>query len=150
MRTAIVALFVLIALFMQGANKSAGLLNPVMAQLDPPDGFCAGTTEVLHVNYFANRIGQATSFDAIFTASGGRSGGWIAFEGGNSSTEQYIPAMRPARIYTMTVDFPSGVATAPLLIYTTGDGCILGGYTPRAGPSAMYSVILKELYILVH
>lgn len=134
----------------EAARKPVGLLNPVMSQLDPPDGFCGGTTEVLHVNYFADRQGQPTSFSAIFTASGGRTHGWVAFGAGDREVEQYIPAMSPARMYTLTVDFPTGVVTAPLLIYTTGGGCILGGYTPRAGPSAMHSVILKQLYILVH
>lgn len=149
MRTAIIALFVLAGLFIQGANKDVGLLNPVMSQLDPPDGWCSGTTEILHLNYYANRQGEPTSFDAIFTASGGRTHGWVAFGAGDQEVEQYIPAMSPARTYTLTVTFPSGVVTAPLLIYTTGGGCLFGKYSPRAGMTAVYSVLLRELMITV-
>lgn len=133
----------------EASKQPSGLLNPVMSQLDPPDGFCAGTTEVLHLNYYADRQGTPTSFDAIFTASGGRTHGWIAFGAGDREVEQYIPAMSPATMYTLTVTFPSGVVTAPLLIYTTGGGCLFGKYSPRAGMTAVYSVILRNLMITV-
>lgn len=133
----------------EASKQPSGLLNPVMSQLDPPDGFCAGTTEILHLNAYVDRQGISTSFDAIFAAAGGRTHGWIAFGAGDREVEQYIPAMSPATVYTLTVTFPTGVVTAPLLIYTTGGGCLFGKYTARAGMTAMYSVLLRELMITV-